>query len=97
MSGTVYNNKYEVQELIAKGGMGIVYKAWDRMLERVVALKVIHPHLSSDTNFLERFLGEARKMARLQHENIVQIFSVEQDQDTPFLVMRRRPWAPLKP
>ena len=87
MAELVYSDKYEVQETIAQGGMGIVYKALDRKLNRVVALKVVHPHLTSDSSFLQRFLREARAMARLQHENIVSIFSVEQDHGTQFIVM----------
>ncbi len=87
MPELVYSDKYEIQEQIAQGAMGIVYKALDRKLNRVVALKVVHPHLTSDASFLQRFLREARAMARLQHENIVSIFSVEQDQGTQFIVM----------
>lgn len=83
----VFSDKYEVQVQIAQGGMGILYKALDRKLNRVVALKVVHPHLTSDSSFLQRFLREARSMARLQHENIVSIFSVEQDSGTQFIVM----------
>ena len=87
MAELVFSDKYEVVEQIAQGGMGIVYKAMDRKLNRVVALKVVHPHLTSDSTFLQRFLREARAMARLQHENIVSIFSVEQDRGTQFIVM----------
>ena len=92
MSKTIYSGHYEVQELIAEGGMGAVYKAWDNKLEIAVALKVIHSHLSSDTSFLERFRDEARKTARLRgHENIVQIFSVENDHGIEYLVMEYFP------
>lgn len=87
MPELVFSDKYEVQEQIAQGGMGIVYKALDRKLNRVVALKVVHAHLCSDPSFLQRFLREARAMARLHHENIVTIFSVEQDHGTQFIVM----------
>ena len=87
MSVTVYSGKYEVQETIAQGGMGIVYKAVDLKLNRIVALKVVHSHLTNDPSFLQRLLREARAMARLQHENIVTIYSVEQDQDIQYLVM----------
>lgn len=87
MPERVFADKYEVQEQIAQGAMGIVYKALDRKLNRVVALKVVHPHLTSDASFLQRFLREARSMARLQHEHIVTIFSVEQDQGSQFMVM----------
>jgi serine/threonine-protein kinase len=96
MSGVIYSGKYEVQELIAQGGMGAVYKALDQKLNRIVALKVVHPHLSGDPSFLKRFLREARDMARLPHENIVTIFSVEQDQATHYLVMEYFPGTNLR-
>lgn len=96
MSDIVYSNKYEVRQEIARGGMGIVYKAWDRMLERTIALKVIHPNLADDSAFVKRFFDEARKMALLHHPNIIQIFSVERDQDIPFLVMEYFPGVNLK-
>ena len=96
MAAIVYSNKYEVKKEIAQGGMGIVYQAWDRMLERVVALKVIHKNLLDDSTFLARFLDEARKMALLHHPNIIQIYSVEKDQGIPFLVMEYFPGANLK-
>lgn len=87
MTPLVLGSRYEVQEQIAQGGMGIVYKALDQKLKHVVALKVVHPHLTSDASFLRRFLHEAHTMARLQHDNIVTIYDVEEDQKTKFLVM----------
>jgi serine/threonine protein kinase len=76
-----------VQDEIARGGMGIIYRALDRTLNRIVAIKLVHAHLSGDASFVERFLREARAMARLQHDNIVSIYAVEEDQQTQFLVM----------
>ncbi len=96
MSATLYSGKYEVQGLIAQGGMGVVYKAWDQRLNRDVALKVVHSHLSSDPSFLQRFLREARAMARLQHDNIVTIYDVEKDQSTQYLVMEYFPGRNLR-
>lgn len=95
MPERVFANKYEVQQEIAQGAMGIVYKALDQKLNRLVALKVVHPHLTSDASFLQRFLREARAMARLQHEHIVTIYSVEQDQGTQFMVMEYFPGTNL--
>lgn len=91
----IFAGKYEVQQEIAQGAMGIVYKALDQKLNRGVALKVVHPHLTNDTSFLQRFLREARAMARLQHDNIVTIYSVEQDQGTQFMVMEYFPGTNL--
>lgn len=95
MSERIFAGKYEVQQEIAQGAMGIVYKALDQKLNRVVALKVVHPHLTNDPSFLQRFLREARAMARLQHDNIVTIYSVEQDQGTQFMVMEYFPGTNL--
>jgi serine/threonine protein kinase len=87
--------KYVLQEEIALGEMGVIYKALDRTLNRVVAIKLVHAHLSGNPSFAERFLRETRAMARLQHENIVTIYSVEQDQGTPFIVMEYFPGTNL--
>jgi len=87
MPDRIFSGKYVVQEEIAKGGMGVIYKALDRTLNRLVAIKVIHEHFSGDASFTERFLREARAMARLHHENIVTIFSVEEERGAHFIVM----------
>ena len=87
MPEQVLAGKYIVQNEIAKGGMGVIYKALDRTLNRIVAIKQVHAHLSGDSSFVERFLREARAMARLQHDNIVTIYAVEEDRGTPLLVM----------
>ena len=87
MPEQILAGKYVVQSEIAKGGMGVIYKALDRTLNRVVAIKRVHAHLSGDSSFVERFLREARAMARLQHDNIVTIYAVEEDQGTQLLVM----------
>ena len=87
MPEQILAGKYVIQSEIAKGGMGVIYKALDRTLHRVVAIKQVHAHLSGDSSFVERFLREARAMARLQHDNIVTIYAVEEDQGTQLLVM----------
>lgn len=96
MSDPINSEKYEIQEEIAQGAMGIVCKALDRKLNRVVALKVVHKHLTSDESFLKRFLREARAMAQLQHPNIVTIHAVEQHQGTQFIVMEYFPGTTLQ-
>ncbi|RPH78849.1 MAG: hypothetical protein EHM80_09280, partial [Nitrospiraceae bacterium] len=87
MPEQILAGKYVVQNEIARGGMGVIYKALDRTLNRGVAIKMVHAHLSGDSSFVERFLREARAMARLQHDNIVTIYAVEEDRGTPLLVM----------
>ena len=65
---------YEILEELGAGGMGKVYRARDLTLERVVALKTLAHQFSTDANFVQRFLKEARAAARLNHSNIVQIY-----------------------
>jgi serine/threonine protein kinase len=76
--------------------MGIIFKALDRTLNRLVAIKVIHEHFSGDSSFTDRFMREARAMARLHHENIVTIFSVEEDRGTHLIVMEYFPGMDLR-
>ena len=81
----LFSGKYVVQEEIAKGSMGVIYKALDQRLKRLVALKVIHEH--GDPTFTEHFLREARAMAWLNHDNIIRIYAVEEEQGTLYIVM----------
>ena len=75
-------------ELIGPGGMGTVYKARHRELERTVALKALHPHLQQDDpSFAERFLREARTLARLDHPHIVRVYDVGHREDIYYMVM----------
>ena len=71
--------RYQILERIAAGGQATVYRAWDSETSHVVALKVLHTHLSEDTTFLERFHREARLAASITHPNVVRIFEVGQD------------------
>ncbi len=67
---------YKVTRELGRGGMGVVYRAEDLTLQRFVALKVLRTHLAEDPAFVQRFLREARAAARLNHPNIVQVYSV---------------------
>ena len=77
---------YEVEEVVGRGGCGIVLKAFDEMLHRPVAIKVMAPELAATSPARKRFLREARAAAAIRHENVVSIHAVE-DQPIPFLVM----------
>ncbi|GAA3761574.1 Stk1 family PASTA domain-containing Ser/Thr kinase [Streptomyces tremellae] len=72
--GQVVDGRYRVDARIAVGGMATVYRAVDTRLDRVVALKVMHPSLAVDAAFVERFIREARSVARLAHPNVVAVF-----------------------
>ena len=67
-------DKYELLERVGQGGMAIVYRGIDRQLKRVVAVKVLHKHLADYQEARDRFEREAQAVAKLRHENIVEIF-----------------------
>ena len=78
---------YRVLKLLGAGGMGIVFLADDPRLRRRIALKVIKPELMKSSEVRERFLREAQNVARVEHDNIVAIFQVDEDRGVPFLAM----------
>ena len=77
----------EILECIGRGGMGIVYKARQSKLERIIALKILDPGLQSDPSFEERFIREAKTLAKLNHPNIVSILDYGQNDDLYWLTM----------
>lgn len=77
---------YEVLNVLGRGGFGIVLKAFDEMLHRMVAIKVMAPQLASTSPARKRFLREARAAAAIRHDNVVAIYAVE-EQPIPYLVM----------
>jgi serine/threonine-protein kinase len=82
----VIADRYELEELVGTGGMSSVYRARDRLLERHVALKILHPHHSSDEDFVQRFRKEARLVAQLSHPNIVTVIDRGDDGGRQFIV-----------
>jgi eukaryotic-like serine/threonine-protein kinase len=99
--------KFEILDKIGQGAMGVVYKARDPLIGRIVALKTITTGLAESPDLLNRFYGEAQSAGRLQHPNIVTIFELGSEGDTPFIAMEfltgeslekliaRRPKMPL--
>lgn len=86
MIGDVIADRYEVLELVGTGGMSSVYKSHDRLLERNVALKVLHPHFGDDEEYVERFRREARAVAQLSHPNIVTVIDRGEADGHQFIV-----------
>jgi serine/threonine protein kinase len=86
---------YEVLEILGKGGFGIVLRAFDETLQRVVALKVLAPALASTSPARKRFLREARSSAQVRHEHVVQVHAVG-EQPLPYLVMEFIPGETLQ-
>ncbi len=84
--GEVIGGRYELEELVGSGGMSSVYRAHDRMLERKVALKILHSRLGEDDEYIERFRREARAVAQLAHPNIVTVIDRGDDEGRQFIV-----------
>ncbi|MFM8927262.1 MAG: protein kinase domain-containing protein [Rhodoluna sp.] len=85
--GKTLAGRYQLAEIIARGGMATVYLALDEKLDRKVAIKVIHPHLSEDPVFRDKFFREARMLAKVNHANLVNIYDQGDDQGTAFIVL----------
>ncbi len=87
MSEHIFNNRYRVLAQIAGGGMAVVYKAHDTILNRVVAVKVLRDTFAQDANFRLRFQQEAQSAANLGHPNIVTVYDYGQDGAQSYIVM----------
>lgn len=85
--GRLIGGRYQIEQVVARGGMATVYLAMDIRLERKVALKIIHPHLASDNSFREKFIREARIAAKLSHPNLVNVFDQGEEGDMAFMAM----------
>src|SRR5258706_14463671 len=79
---------YLILELVGRGGMATVYKAYQPGTERLVAVKVMHAYLVQDPLIVERFRQEARVIARLEHRNIVPVYEFGQQDGALYLAMR---------
>jgi serine/threonine protein kinase len=90
------NNRYQILEQLGKGGMAIVYRARDTMLERSVTVKVLRENYSRDPAFQERFRQEAKAAANLSHPNIVTVHDFGLDKGQLFIVMEYVPGTDLK-
>jgi serine/threonine-protein kinase len=88
--------KYEIIEEIGRGGFATVYEARDTVLDRVVALKVLHPYWTADPHFSERFRREARAAARLRHSSIVTIYETGEADDHLYIAMEYLPGGTLR-
>jgi serine/threonine-protein kinase len=94
--GTVLDGRYRIESRIARGGMAKVYLAEDTRLERQVAIKIMHDHLTDDGDYAVKFIREARHTARLAHPNIMSVFDQGHVDDTLYLVMEYLPGMTLR-
>ena len=79
MDNIILGNRYQLQDLIGVGGMGKVYKATDRLLQRDVAIKILKDQYAEDDEFVKKFSNEALSAARLTHVNIVSVYDIGED------------------
>jgi eukaryotic-like serine/threonine-protein kinase len=85
-AGDVIAGRYELLELVGSGGMSSVWRSHDRLLDRTVAIKVLHEQFASDDEYVERFRREARSVAQLSHPNIVTVIDRGEDESRQFIV-----------
>jgi beta-lactam-binding protein with PASTA domain len=95
-AGQLLDGRYRVGSWIARGGMATVYLGIDTKLDRTVALKIAHPELAGDREFVRRFTGEARSVARLNSPNVVAVYDQGCDGDLLYLVMEYVPGRTLR-
>src|SRR4051812_15644560 len=86
MVGDVLSDRYELEELVGTGGMSSVFRAHDRLLDRKVALKILHEQYTADEDYVERFRREARSVAALSHPNIVTVIDRGEHEERQFIV-----------
>lgn len=96
MQTRVLNGRYRLDEPIGEGGMAVVYRGYDLVLDRPVAIKVLRGQFAADASFLRRFEREAQAAARLSHPNIVSVYDVGRDDGTRYIVMEYVPGKTLK-
>lgn len=87
MIGHILDNRYKILEKVGTGGMASVYKAQDILLDRIVAVKILHAKYGDDHDFVVRFRLEAQAAAKLSHPNIVNIYDVGYDENVHYIVM----------
>ena len=88
--GMVVGERYEILEVLGEGGMGAVYKAEDRELGRLVALKVIRPELAANPDILQRFKQEILLSSKVTHRNVVRIYDLGDAEGLKFITMEYR-------
>ncbi|RPI20710.1 MAG: serine/threonine protein kinase, partial [Chloroflexota bacterium] len=86
-TGKKLGNRYLIDDMVGQGGMSAVYRATDPNLKRVVAIKMIHSHLSNDPDFVQRFEEEAAAVAQLRHHGIIQVYDFNQDDGVYYMVL----------
>ena len=87
MSSRLLSGRYELLEKIGDGGMAVVYKGKDRLLNRFIAIKILRPEFTKDASFVENFKRESQAAAGLSHPNIVSVYDVGKEGNINYIVM----------
>jgi len=85
--GTTFANRYEIIEVLGKGGMGKVYKALDREINEEVAIKFLKPEIAEDERTIERFRNELKIARRIAHKNVCKMYHLAKEEKTPYITM----------
>jgi predicted Ser/Thr protein kinase len=97
MSGMIIDGRYELLKRIGEGGMGVVYQAKQNPIDRIVAIKMLSPHLARDPDWVKRFVNEAKACSRLQHPNTIRMFDFGQSREGHlFMAMEFLDGLPLR-
>ena len=94
--GRVFGQRYEVIEELGEGGMGIVYKVFDRKIDEKVALKVLAPEIAGDERTIERFRNELKLARKVSHRNVCRMYDLSEEEKTQFITMEYVPGENLK-
>ena len=94
--GRILKNRYEILDKIGDGGMALVYRAKDTLLDRDVAIKILRPEFVSDEEFIRKFDKESKAAASLSHPSIVSVYDVGHEDDLRYIVMEYVKGATLK-
>jgi serine/threonine protein kinase len=87
LPGAVLGQRYEIQQVLGQGGMGAVYKARDREVDRTIALKVIRPDLAGNSSIIDRFKQELVLSHQVTHKNVVRIYDLGEADGVKFITM----------
>lgn len=94
--GSVFAGRFEVIEKLGKGGMGVVYRVFDKKVEEDVALKLLNPEVSSDKTTIARFRNELKLARKISHKNVCRMFDLNEEGDTQYITMEYVPGEDLK-
>ena len=94
--GRQVGGRYQIETLLGRGGMSSVFQALDPNLQRTVAVKIIHPHLSEHPEFVKRFEQEAAAVAQLRHPNIIQVHDFNHQGDVYYMILEHVPGVTLE-